>query len=159
MVQAIKSPVAVGAMAFIASMLIIGAFMGPTTCNSGWQSGSIGRQGACSHHGGVNRTPGTLRFMVSLGVGIWAGIIVARRRDREAVASPFLPFEKGDRPTGRSEPRSIKTPEPATGVTGANTVHGTTCHSCGFTMRGFSEKGRIVLRCSATGCDAERRIR
>lgn len=102
MIQAIKSPVAVGAMAFIASMLIIGAFMGPTTCNSGWQSGSIGRQGACSHHGGVDRTPGTLRFMVSLGVGVWAGIIVARRRDRAAVASPFLPFEKGGRPTGRS---------------------------------------------------------
>jgi predicted RNA-binding Zn-ribbon protein involved in translation (DUF1610 family) len=24
-------------------------------CNDGWQSSSIGQQGACSHHGGVNR--------------------------------------------------------------------------------------------------------
>ncbi|MGH8398718.1 MAG: hypothetical protein ACRETA_10810 [Gammaproteobacteria bacterium] len=29
----------------------------PLVCQDGWPSGSIGRQGACSHHGGVDRSP------------------------------------------------------------------------------------------------------
>ncbi|WP_407242105.1 hypothetical protein [Escherichia coli] len=31
-------------------------------CNDGWGSSSIGRMGACSHHGGVNHTRGFIAF-------------------------------------------------------------------------------------------------
>lgn len=34
--------------------IIIGQITGPSVCNDGWRSGSIGIKGACSHHGGVS---------------------------------------------------------------------------------------------------------
>lgn len=54
-------------------------------CADGWGSPSIGRQGACSHHGGVRRNSG-IRFLVGLGglgAGITAGMMaltIGRRR-------------------------------------------------------------------------------
>ena len=38
-------------------------------CNDGWQSPSIGRAGACSHHGGVDRSKSTNAFLFSLLLG------------------------------------------------------------------------------------------
>jgi hypothetical protein len=40
----------------------VGSFIDPATCSDGWDSQSIGKQGACSWHGGVERDP--LRFAV-----------------------------------------------------------------------------------------------
>jgi hypothetical protein len=46
-------------------------------CADGWRSPSIGRQGACSHHGGVR---GNGIYVISiLGLSIAAGIITARK--------------------------------------------------------------------------------
>lgn len=33
-------------------------------CRDGWESSSIGIQGACSHHGGVNSAPSDLVFFI-----------------------------------------------------------------------------------------------
>ena len=41
------------------------AFFGAIECVDGWQSQSIGSQGACSHHGGVAGRPFAL-FVASL---------------------------------------------------------------------------------------------
>jgi hypothetical protein len=44
---------ALAAIAFLAGCMVTGAVQGPLRCRDGWQSMSIGRQGACSHHGGL----------------------------------------------------------------------------------------------------------
>ncbi len=44
----------------IAALLTYAAFrflLGPYVCQSGWASPSVGTQGACSHHGGIDRSP------------------------------------------------------------------------------------------------------
>lgn len=40
-------------------------------CNDGWSSSSIGRMGACSHHGGVNHTSGFIAFIFATIVSGW----------------------------------------------------------------------------------------
>jgi hypothetical protein len=42
-----------GAIVSVVSSIVITANGTFRTCAAGWKSGSIGRQGACSHHGGV----------------------------------------------------------------------------------------------------------
>lgn len=46
-----------------------------TTCRDGWHSPSIGRAGACSHHGGVDRSWGLRTWLLILGLpaGWWVG--------------------------------------------------------------------------------------
>lgn len=47
-------------------LILIGfALVGAASCSDGWQSGSIGRSGACSRHGGINRWPQILIFTIS----------------------------------------------------------------------------------------------
>lgn len=50
---------------FVLSMLIAFAVAGVPGCSDGWASGSIGRPGACSHHGGVAKWPRVLAFVFS----------------------------------------------------------------------------------------------
>lgn len=50
-------------------------------CNDGWASPSIGIQGACSGHRGVQREPMDFRFVLSLGAGILASYLYGRRRN------------------------------------------------------------------------------
>ena len=50
----------------------LGLFLiGPVKCSDGWDSPSIGKQGACSHHGGVNRLPQTIVLFLSVGFGFY----------------------------------------------------------------------------------------
>ncbi|RWM79504.1 MAG: hypothetical protein EOR81_10870 [Mesorhizobium sp.] len=130
----LKKPAAIGALTFIATMIVVGMFMGPTTCNSGWASGSIGRRGACSHHGGVNHGPAQLRFITSILFGVAAGI--------------FANKIQNGRPEN-SSPEALK----------ASDSGGTICPTCGSTMRALVQNGRIQLKCMAHGCGYERRYR
>jgi ssDNA-binding Zn-finger/Zn-ribbon topoisomerase 1 len=58
---------------FVVSAVLLHFLIGPpTTCNDGWHSPSIGRQGACSWHGGVNNTPQFLGFVASVLLGLIA---------------------------------------------------------------------------------------
>ena len=69
-------------------MLLVGLFsiIPPTKCRDGWESPSIGQQGACSHHGGVRRHTdlALLAIAVSFGAGFFTttklSAIVQRRR-------------------------------------------------------------------------------
>jgi hypothetical protein len=64
----------VGFAAFIAAAMGIGHLLGPTTCRDGWESPSIGQRGACSHHGGVDRS-GDFLVWVAGALGVGAGFI------------------------------------------------------------------------------------
>lgn len=78
----------------------------PARCRDGWHSPSIGRQGACSHHGGVVR-PGSGRHLVFFIGSVALGFVVAavedldRRRRTEpqpsrptAPAAPMAPRDR-----------------------------------------------------------------
>ena len=58
-------------------------------CNDGWASPSIGRRGACSHHGGVRRSSGTeLWTAAAFVVSVAFGVAVAARLE------PSQPFRE-----------------------------------------------------------------
>jgi hypothetical protein len=65
--------VVVGAAVF----LLLLQFVPEARCADGWASPSIGRQGACSHHGGVRGSG--IWLLLAAAVGVGAGIAVARR--------------------------------------------------------------------------------
>lgn len=93
--------------AFFACGLLVAPWLnGPPTCRDGWASGSIGRQGACSHHGGVgSQKLSPITLAVSLAVGALAGCIAARGR-KVSVTCPC--FGRGwfdlDEPTNMRDP-------------------------------------------------------
>jgi hypothetical protein len=64
-----SSSIGAGMGAFAASLVLSLWIAGPQTCADGWRSPSIGVQGACSWHGGVNSTPQVLAFLVSAVIG------------------------------------------------------------------------------------------
>jgi hypothetical protein len=49
----LKSPIVVAILFFFVTIIVGRWIEGPAVCADGWPSQSIGRQGACSHHGGV----------------------------------------------------------------------------------------------------------
>jgi hypothetical protein len=70
---------------FLASAAFICYFgTGPVpdvVCADGWHSSSIGIQGACSHHGGVNRVPANFAMLRNtLAVLVSIGLVVAAFR-------------------------------------------------------------------------------
>lgn len=66
-------PLIVGFTTFLVLSFAGSAIIGPLSCNDGWQSPSIGKQGACSHHGGVNELPKYLVLIVAGFGGVIAG--------------------------------------------------------------------------------------
>ena len=66
-------PFLVGFLTFLVLTFAGNAIVGPAVCNDGWASPSIGRQGACSHHGGVNELPKYLVLIFAGFGGVIAG--------------------------------------------------------------------------------------
>lgn len=60
-------------------------------CRDGWRSPSIGRQGACSWHGGVARGRGQLAGMLSLGAGALTFFALKPWADRTFLYVPRPP--------------------------------------------------------------------
>mgnify|MGYP001545356957 CR=1 len=69
---------------FVATMIATSFLVGVVACSDGWASGSIGRSGACSHHGGVDRLPGTLRLLFSLFVAWYFHLWRSNRAERQS---------------------------------------------------------------------------
>lgn len=46
-------------------LIVTFVIAGPVVCSDGWASGSLGKRGACSHHGGVSYWPQIVAFWVS----------------------------------------------------------------------------------------------
>lgn len=64
-----KKGTTIGLISGIAIYIIIRILLPDIVCVDGWGSPSIGRQGACSHHGGVDNSPLVYTLFFSLFVG------------------------------------------------------------------------------------------
>ena len=74
-------------LVFVLVRLALFSIFGDTNCKDGWRSQSIGIQGACSHHGGVDRTKGMLIFFFSAFAAFIAWSISGSLNKSEAPAS------------------------------------------------------------------------
>jgi Na+-driven multidrug efflux pump len=70
---------AAGIGAAIVSIVLLSYLLGPVTCRDGWHSLSIGRSGACSHHGGVSGHGWAT--LISLIIGICVGLWVESKQN------------------------------------------------------------------------------
>lgn len=59
------------ALIFIAVFIFSMSLLGPIKCGDGTSSGSIGKRGACSHHGGVSNWQTLVSFFLSCAVTAW----------------------------------------------------------------------------------------
>ena len=137
----LTNPISVGVMTFLTIMIVGHTMLGPTVCNDGWHSPSIGTQGACSHHGGVNRTPGTLLFFTSLALSLVSGFVRQGQLNKKVEINDqiaLVEFEAWAAQNGR------------------------TCQRCGNAMKTALEpdyrtrlsKSKYYLRCSNLSCPA-----
>ena len=70
---------------FIGTPVLLNVLSGGPICLDGWQSSSIGTQGACSHHGGIDGQPEIFFISAAIALG---GLAVLRRREiRDAFAT------------------------------------------------------------------------
>jgi hypothetical protein len=83
----LNHPIKWGLAAFVAMLFITRPIVQPTTCADGWRSPSIGRQGACSWHGGVGTNwSAILASLLNIGGGlaVGGGLYGIRERREEA---------------------------------------------------------------------------
>lgn len=78
--QSIVPAVIVFVMVLAICMLVIGG----AVCSDGWGSGSIGRRGACSGHGGVRHWPGIIALIFSTVVALKFHEFLANRKSKPA---------------------------------------------------------------------------
>jgi hypothetical protein len=102
----IITPFRVGLLAFLLSLFVMSGLVGPATCVDGWHSPSIGRPGACSWHGGVDRSSGDAVLIGSVFLGVVC-----------AAATGYLSFKWENR--GRPEVKTIYYRPPAANIGGA----------------------------------------
>ena len=65
----------VGIFAGFIVLMVLLVLAPERTCKDGWKSPSIGRQGACSHHGGVG---GDWYFLFAVAASLASGVLAAR---------------------------------------------------------------------------------
>lgn len=77
-------PNLIGWLVGFLSLATLMPLVAPATCADGWLSPSIGRRGACSRHGGVQRSVfGVLLvFSGSIALGMGAGALTASSQQR-----------------------------------------------------------------------------
>lgn len=83
----LSHPIKWGLAAFIVMLFVTRPIVQPTTCEDGWRSPSIGRQGACSWHGGVaTNWSAILASVLNIGGGVtvWGGLDRIREKREEA---------------------------------------------------------------------------
>lgn len=71
---------------------------GPRKCRDGWRSPSIGRQGACSHHGGVAAGAWSFLIIPAFGLAVGGGVWAYRRLDRFERSKQRPQLERRDAP-------------------------------------------------------------
>ncbi len=72
----------VGIVVFLGAMILLSILFGGAVCSDGWASASIGRRGACSSHGGIDRTAGVIKFLLSIGATVWAVVAYSAGREK-----------------------------------------------------------------------------
>ena len=114
------------AAVFVLTLILLKLIIGPVTCSSGWKSPSIGRQGACSHHGGVAGWKSTLPILVSGGAAVLFYIAFSPKSAGPSV-SPRAP--QAPIPPNINQP--VRPPVPRTPRTQKNQ---TRCPKCNAPM-------------------------
>ncbi|MDM3689583.1 hypothetical protein O9501_18315 [Proteus mirabilis] len=104
-------PLLVWIFIFIGIKLVFGS-----GCNDGWSSSSIGRMGACSHHGGVNHTSGLIAFILATIVSGWLffkmdEVETRKIRKSYVVESSFFEMESTSAPFNPSYSLKINSSE------------------------------------------------
>src|SRR4030095_8895708 len=72
--------VAAGCIIGIVVFFALGSLVPHAACRDGWNSPSIGRQGACSHHGGVegHEVLNVFVFGLSVAAGVFTSSLLSR---------------------------------------------------------------------------------
>jgi hypothetical protein len=88
-----------GVVTFIAARIVLLPFVGDRVCRDGWHSFSIGKQGACSWHGGVGGLDsggwvGPLCLVLGVAAAFWR-----YGRNEKANKSDGLPHNPPSQPT------------------------------------------------------------
>ena len=78
----LRSPLFYGIATFIFCLVLFGIVLPAVTCIDGWESISIGSQGACSHHGGVNTFPNAIAMVISFTVGFFC-MVKSKQEERK----------------------------------------------------------------------------
>ncbi|MCB9990432.1 MAG: hypothetical protein H6867_03500 [Rhodospirillales bacterium] len=76
-----KNPLFYGISTFVFCLIIFGLVLPSATCMDGWVSTSIGSQGACSHHGGVNTMPNITAMAISSVAGFFVWLKAKKNQD------------------------------------------------------------------------------
>lgn len=104
----------VGFAAFVLFTIVAGQLLGPLKCRDGWASASIGSQGACSWHGGVDRSRDGLSFIFMIGAGlVGAGFYatrLAQRLDKSPPKPPSPPVSRSGGPSLTQSDRTASSP-------------------------------------------------
>lgn len=80
-------PYASGGVIWLVMLLLLGSLAGSARCRDGWASPSIGRQGACSSHGGVKRSGGWVG-LASLLAGVSSAYWLAKLQTKSKWTNP-----------------------------------------------------------------------
>lgn len=126
----------VGIIVFLVAMVLLSILVGGAVCSDGWASASIGRRGACSSHGGVDRTVGVIKFLLSIGATVWAVVAYSARREKwlaKLRANSEIPTASPDIIL-EVIPPSAKTPVPRPKVTHPKSSPKVKCPICGGGM-------------------------
>ena len=78
LLEFLTRPRTIGIAVGIAIAIFFVLIQGPARCNDGWPSPSIGKQGACSHHGGVASSLLPFELALSAVLG-WAAAALRNR--------------------------------------------------------------------------------
>ncbi|MBD9416995.1 topoisomerase DNA-binding C4 zinc finger domain-containing protein [Pseudomonas sp. PDM16] len=114
------------AAVFILTLILLKLIIGPVTCNSGWKSPSIGRSGACSHHGGVAGWKGSLPILLSGGAALWFFISFSPKS-----TPPRVTTTSAELPSGTNSTQPVTPPTPNSERKSQNIV---TCPRCSSLM-------------------------
>ena len=89
-----KRSTVIGSVVGAATLFLLMGFVVPrVTCSDGWHSPSIGRQGACSSHGGVGTSAwGFLAGLASFVVGGAVAMRLDRPSDPKQLETPYGTF-------------------------------------------------------------------
>jgi hypothetical protein len=86
--QFLTHPFFAGLLTFLILLKVMTPLVRPTVCSDGWASGSIGRRGACSHHGGVGTNWSLILVFLGSGGGAYAvgrALVAFERRKTAAL--------------------------------------------------------------------------
>lgn len=108
----------IGIGVFIGSMILLSILFGAAVCSDGWASPSIGRRGACSHHGGVDKTAGVIKLFLSIAATWWAVFAysagrekwLAKRRETSEATKPATAEKPAITPHITPPPTSVVAP-------------------------------------------------